>query len=48
MTNYGVNVDNVGAHFKEAIYKYDTKSKRMETLKWTVWIKQVRKGATEE
>ena len=33
---------------KEAIYKYDTKSKRKETLKWATWVKKVRKGTMEE
>ena len=32
---------------KDAIYKYDTKSKRKETLKWATWVKKVRAGTRE-
>ena len=29
---------------KEGVYKYDTKSKRKETLKWNTWISKCRRA----
>ena len=29
---------------KEVVYKYDTKSKRKETLKWNTWVSKCRRA----
>ena len=29
---------------KEELYKYDTKSKRRETLKWNMWVSKCRRA----
>ena len=29
---------------KEGVYKYDTKSKRKETLKWNTWVSKCRRA----
>ena len=31
---------------KEGVYKYDTKSKRKETLQWNTWVSKCRRART--